>query len=277
MRHGNGGRVAATHVQCGVKSIRLIHWNAAEAVACAARLRAAGYAVDARPLDGPSALRALREQPPAAVVIDLTRQPSHGRDVALALRQAKRTRQVPLIFAEGEPEKVARIRALLPEAVYTSWRRIRGALRRVIAHPPVVTAVPPSLLAGYSGTPLPKKLGLKPNAVVVLQDAPDGFETTLGPLPAGATLLRQADGPRDLTLWFTRSRQDLARCVETMARVIDKGGLWIAWPKKQSGTASDVSQAVVRQEGLAAGLVDYKICAIDAIWSGLKFARRKAS
>ncbi len=276
MGRRNGGGVAATHVQRGMSSIRLIHWNAAEAEDRAPRLRAAGYAVDAKPLNSPAALRELRHQPPTAVVIDLTRQPSRGRDVALVLRQAKATRQVPLVFVEGEPEKVARIQALLPEAVYTSWHRIRGALRHAIAHPPAVTAAPASVLAGYSGTPLPKKLGIKPNTVVVLRDAPDGFETTLGPLPAGATLRRQADGPRDLTLWFTRSHKDLERCLKTMARVIEQGGLWIVWPKKQSGVASEVSQTDVREKGLAAGLVDYKICAIDATWSGLKFVRRKA-
>jgi hypothetical protein len=258
-----------------VLRVRLIHWKASEAEERAARLRAAGYDVAFDALDADS-LRELRQDPPAAVVIDLARLPSQGRDVALAIRHYKTTRHVPLLFVGGDPDKVSRIQEHLPDAVYTTWSRIRSSLKRAIAHPPAVTVVPQSLLAGYSGKPLAGKLGIRANSVVALVDAPRGFEKILGELPEGVTLRRQASGSRDLTLWFTRSRKDLERDIERMVPRAEKGGLWIVWPKKTSRLASDLTQGVVRGVGLAAGLVDYKVSAIDATWAGLRFTRRRS-
>jgi hypothetical protein len=130
-------------------------------------------------------------------------------------------------------------------------------------------------MPGYSGTPLPKKLGLAPGGTLRLHEAPDDFETTLGPLPEGARVLRAGRGPGDLGLWFVRSRRDLERGVARRAAGIPPKGLWIAWPKKASGVPTDVTESDVRDAGLAHGLVDYKVCAVDVVWSGLKFARRK--
>ncbi len=126
--------------------------------------------------------------------------------------------------------------------------------------------------AGYSGTPLPKKLGIREGSVVALVGAPAGFEEALKPLPAGAKLRRGAV-TCDLLLWFVRSRLELQKNVSRMGALAP--ALWIVWPKKASGVAADVSGTEVREAGLAAGLVDYKICALDSTWSGLKFAKRK--
>jgi hypothetical protein len=128
---------------------------------------------------------------------------------------------------------------------------------------------------GYAGTPLPKKLGIRASSVVALVGAPDGFEETLGELPEGVVLRRQLRGQPDVTLWFTRSRKDLDQGIERMGAFAEGGGLWIVWPKKSSGVTTNVSQGVVREVGLAAGLVDYKVCSIDETWSGLRFTRRK--
>lgn len=255
--------------------VRLIHWNAVEAEERAGRLRSAGYEVDCQQLDGGAALRQLRDDPPSAVVIDLSRLPSHGRDVAIALRKYKDTRHVPLVLVEGDPQKVARIRELLPDAVYTTWSDIGRSLESAIAHPPADPVVPGSVMAAYSGTPLPKKLGIKPSSAVSLVNAPQGFEETLGELPEGAVLQRQARDPCDVTLWFVRSSEELERGIQRMWPCAEQGGLWIAWPKKASGAVSDLSQAMVRQAGLDAGLVDFKVCSMDATWSGLRFTRRK--
>lgn len=255
--------------------IRLIHWNAAEAEERASKLRVAGYDVDYEQLN-PDVIRELRKNPPTAIVIDLTRLPSQGRDVALGIRKYKTTRYVPLVFVDGDPEKVAHIKQLLPDAVYTTWSGIHNSLKQAIAHPPRDPVVPQSVFDGYSGTPLAKKLGIKANSVVVLVDAPQDFEKTLGELPEGVKLSRQASGLRDLTIWFTKSREDLERHIERMVTLADKGGLWIVWPKKASRIVADLSQADVREVGLAAGLVDYKVCAIDATWAGLRFSRRKS-
>jgi hypothetical protein len=130
--------------------------------------------------------------------------------------------------------------------------------------------------AGYSGTPLPKKLGVKPGSRLVLFGAPSGFETTLGALPEGARLRRGGASAGDLAIWFVRSLADLRRGIAARAGAIPPGGMWIAWRKQSSGAASDVGEASVRQAGLAAGLVDYKICAVDHTWSGLKFQTRRS-
>ena len=255
--------------------IRLICWNAVETAEKAARLRAAGYGVASEPLT-PAGLRALRVHPPAAAVIDLARLPSQGRDVALAIRRYKATRRVPLIFVDGNPDKVARTRDLLPDATYTTWSRVRTSLKQAIAHPPADPIVPGSVMAGYAGTPLPKKLGIKASSVVGLVDAPPGFEKTLGRLPEGVTLRMQARGRPGLTLWFARSRKDLERRIKRMVPFAENGGLWIVWPKKASRIASDLSETTVRGAGLAAGLVDFKVCAVDTTWSGLRFTRAKS-
>jgi len=129
--------------------------------------------------------------------------------------------------------------------------------------------------AGYSGTPLPKKLGIKEGSVVALLGAPRGFRKTLGKLPAGARLRAQGDSRCTLTLWFTRSRVDLGRGMRKAVALAGQGTVWIIWPKQASGVATDLKEGMVREAGLAAGLVDYKVCAVDATWSGLAFARRK--
>lgn len=255
--------------------VRLIHWKPEEAAERALRLRAAGYSVNAAPFSG-AFLRELRADPPAAVVIDLSRLPSHGRDVAAAIRQSKSTRHIPIVFVEGEPGKLERVKELLPDATYTSWSRFRRSLKRAIAgarQEPVATE---STLAGYSGTPLAKKLGIKSEYSVALIGAPRDFETTLGELPPGVVLRRQARGRCDLIVWFCGSRAELEKRVDNLGRLAGPGGLWIAWPKQASGVSTDLTQPAVRAAGLAVGLVDYKIAAIDATWSGLRFTRRKS-
>lgn len=256
--------------------VRLIHWHAAEAAERADRLRAAGWEVVAEVPQGGSGVRAwVGETVLAAIVIDLGRLPSQGRDVALALRQYRPTRRVPLVFVGGAPEKIARVRRSLPDAVYSAWDDIGPALDRAVAEPPVDPVVPRSNLDGYSGTPLPKKLGLKPGGCLGLVAAPDGFETRLDPLPAGSVVRRDPDPPCPVTVWFATSRGEVERGLDAMAACAQAGCLWIAWPKKSSGMVTDLGEPVVRSLGLAAGLVDSKVCAIDATWSGLRFTRRK--
>ena len=132
--------------------------------------------------------------------------------------------------------------------------------------------------AGYSGTPLPKKLGIKPGDRVLLDSAPVGFETdTLGELPDGVVLHRRATrAPYDVVIVF---REDAATYRRRVARDITRtvapaGRLWVAWPKKAGGVVTDMSDHLVRSVGLEAGVVDTKVCAIDTTWSGLMFVRR---
>jgi hypothetical protein len=257
--------------------VRLIHWKAEEAEERVAKLRTAGFEVDYCEIS-PGAFRDWGKVLPEAFVIDLSRMPMQGRDVAMVLRGKKMTRHIPLIFVEGAPEKVERIKGNLPDAVYTSWGGIRGAIKSAIANPPVSPLVPASNLAGYSGTPLPKKLGIKPNSTVAMMGAPKDFEKTLGELPEGAKLKKQAGKICDLILWFVRMRAELYDRIQEMGGLMAASGatgIWIVWPKQSSGVPSDLTQNIVRETGLASGLVDYKVCSVDATWSGLKFALRK--
>jgi len=251
----------------------VVHGDPAAAAARLERLRAAGQDAELAPLDGATALRALRAAPPDACVIDLSRRPSFGRDLALALRSTKATRPVALVFVEGQAEVPARLRTLLPDATYTTWRAIRGALKR--ARTPARPVVPASRLAGYSGTPLPRKLGIKTNTTVGLIGAPVGFEVALGALPERARVVRTPRGRCDLLVWFATSRTEVERRIAALGARFGAGGMWIAWRKQGARSRSDLTQAEVRRIGLASGLVDYKICAIDATWSGLKFTRRR--
>jgi hypothetical protein len=129
-----------------------------------------------------------------------------------------------------------------------------------------------------TGTPLAKKLGIRPGDRVALLHAPDRFELeTLGELPPGVSLRRRARGPLDVIVAFTGERSALDRGLESWRRALDPaGGLWIAWPKRSSGVPTDLSDGSVREAGLATGLVDNKVCAIDATWSALRFVVRLA-
>jgi hypothetical protein len=149
-----------------VARVCLFHWNETEAARRAKDLEAAGNAVDVHTRFTPALLRALAESPPDAVVVDLTRSPSHGRDVAIALRTRAGTRSVPLVLAGGDADAIEKVRRHLPDAVYASWKSIGRAVAKAIASPPAEPVVPDSVLAGYSGTPLPQKLGIKEGSTV---------------------------------------------------------------------------------------------------------------
>ncbi len=253
----------------------LIHFDETEYEEHAQRLKRSNYEVVGLSGEGAAGLRAIGDDPPDAVVIDLSRLPSQGRAIGTALRQQKATRQVPIVFVAGDTDKVARVRRELPDATYTQWRSIREALRRAIARPPREPIVPGTMDA-YAGTPLPKKLGIKADTVLTLLGAPKGFERTLGDLRKSLRIKTIAGGHADVAMLFVTSAADLNRRLTSAARAASMGGrLWVVWPKKASGAASDLSQAIVRQAGLDAGLVDFKICAIDETWSGLCFARRR--
>jgi hypothetical protein len=136
-----------------------------------------------------------------------------------------------------------------------------------------VSATPPP--AGYSGTPLARKLGVKAGARVALVGAPDGFEATLEPLPEDAAVRRRLRGPQDVIVCFVTSSAALVKAMPRLQAAMSPAcGLWIAWPKRASGVPTDLTENVIRDEALAAGLVDNKVCAIDETWSGLRLVIR---
>jgi hypothetical protein len=130
-------------------------------------------------------------------------------------------------------------------------------------------------MAGYSGTPLPKKLGIKEGSRIALVNAPKDFESELGELPDNVEFVKRPTTSLDIILFFVLSERVLARdFAKLAARLTANGMIWIAWPKKTSGVVTDLSEQRVRQIGLNGGLVDVKVCAIDETWSGLKFVYR---
>jgi hypothetical protein len=130
-------------------------------------------------------------------------------------------------------------------------------------------------MPGYSGTPLPKKLGIKDGFRVCLVAAPAEVRTELKAPLAACKIVSDAKAPLDFAMLFAKSKAELAKEFSRISKSLDPAGmLWVSWPKKSSGVATDLDENMVRDIGLAAGLVDVKVCAVTDIWSGLKFVRR---
>ena len=217
-----------------------------------------------------------RDRPPAAVVIDLDKLPSHGRAVAVVLRSSKSTCHLPIVFAGGLEEKVQRAREQVPAAVFTAWPNAAKALRQVLKKAPAVAMPQPAYMQQFAGSSLVKKLGLKAGQRVALLGAPDAFEELLGELPDGAQLDGKLNSKTGMAIWFVHSRRELETEMEYLSMRMPPGAsLWIVYPKQTSRFKVDFTQNDVRGTGLAAGWVDYKICSVDSDWTGLKFARKK--
>jgi hypothetical protein len=259
--------------QANQKRAVLIHWKPEEGETHLPALRKAGWTAECLKPDGSAGLAGLRSNPPQAIVIDLGRLPSQGRAVGTALRQYKQTRHVPLVFVGGAADKLETLRRDLPDAVFTTWDQIVGALSDALRKAPDEPVVP-STMAGYSGTPLWKKLGIKAGSSLVLLKPPQGFREKLT-LPE-AVEVRDRAAASDRVLLFLRSSKDLERWFATAAKAVTgNSGLWLIWPKKTSGIDTDLNENLLRGYGLQHGWVDFKVCAVDETWSGLQFARKR--
>jgi len=248
------------------RRVVVVHFNPPNLDKRLARL--SGNDVESLTPRGPADLKALRERPPDAFVIDLDRRPSDGRSIGVMLRRYASTRPVPIVFAGGEEDQVARVRNLLPDATYVPWAAVVSGLK---AAKPVEKPVVPGTMDAYSQTELEPKLGVRDGTTVLLLGAPDGF---------GKALRRAAlldEGPAQIVLLFSPSVADLEREFDSAKAAIAPGGsLWICWPKKASAVQSDLDQTFVRRHAMDRGLVDFKVAAIDTTWSGLRFARKKS-
>ncbi|UCD19143.1 MAG: hypothetical protein JSU64_06920 [candidate division WOR-3 bacterium] len=257
-----------------MKRVLLFHKDPGEVDETIRELNKAGYRIVHADVS-PSALRGMKENPPFAVIIDLTHAPSRGRDVGIYFRHYKSTRGVPIVFVGGAPEKVVDVKKHLPDAMYTDWRMLKRDLKRAILNPPAAPTAPGSLLAGYSDTPLVRKLGIKPRAAITLIGAPHDFEKMLISMARGVAIRRRFGTQKNLIIWFVASKRVLQNRIDAISKKVGDPGLWIVWPKRGSHISSDLTQRSVRAAGLNHGLVDYKVCAIDDKWSGLKFSIRK--
>lgn len=249
--------------------IRLFHWKPAEARGCIDALAAAGHTAIYRPPTQHSSLSGWRDDAPDAFVIDLSRSPSHGRAIGMALRKSSASRALPLVFAGGVDDKVAVVRATLPDAVYTPWSAIADALAQAFAHP-VASPVVPAQMPGATHTALSKKLGIRPGMRVLTLHAPAAFAGWLGPLPDGAELVEKGRG--DMVVWFVETAEDLEADIARVARRADGRPLWIAWPKKRPDRApAELTMKVIMDVGAALGMSQYKVCALSEGWSAMVF------
>jgi hypothetical protein len=131
-------------------------------------------------------------------------------------------------------------------------------------------------MSGYSGTPLAKKLGIKDGSRIFLQDAPPDYMKLVSPLPQGAAVVSALDGNTDIIHLFALERNRLhAMLTQALKKMRHDGAIWVSWPKKSSGVATEITENVIRDVALPLGLVDIKVCAVNEVWSGLKFVIRK--
>ncbi len=219
---------------------------------------------------------AFKANPPAAIVIDLDRLPSHGKAVATVLRSSPSTRRIPLVFAGGAPEKVEGIRAALPDAVFAAWKTAPAAIRKAIKAGPANPAKPQPIMERYANTALSRKLGLPAASPCALIGAPEGFLEILEDLPEEFGFQSRIGKDTKLAIWFVRTAAEMALAIERASLQLPAGAsIWMVFPKRSGRLAADFTSNDVRETALALDLVDYKICAVDDDWSGMKFARRR--
>ncbi len=268
-----------------MKSVRLFHWRPSEAVVLLDALRDAGYGVIYHERSQAPSMREIRESGTFAIVIDLSRLPSHGRNMGAWLRGSKSARHIPLIFAGGDPVKIAAIRKDLPDAIYASHARLVETLRRVASgkiEAPKDPVVPKPMMTANPQRTTAQKLGIRAGIALRLIDPPGHYERVIGDLPGGVALIDvaviddSADDRMDasaITLWFVLDAGDLERGLSERRKLAAKSRLWIIWKK---GRGDGLNGNFVREAALKVGLVDYKICSLDPTWSGMLFAVKKA-
>ena len=255
--------------------LKLIHWDPEECKEKSTLLKSIGHKVDSESIRDKESFKRIKQSPPDVFIIDLSKLPSHGREVAVGLRHIKSTRNVPIVFTGGDPEKVEKIKLVMPDGIYTSWSKINTALNKAAKQLTTEKTVPVSMMDRYVNSPLTKKLGIKENCKVSLIGAPKDFKKILGDIPPNVKFYNLLKEGSDLIIWFVRSREEFDIKFFEILKSIEKNKLWVATQKKSSGIVTDINQNIVRQICLNEGLVDYKVCSIDKTWSGLLLNRRK--
>lgn len=255
--------------------VQLLHWKAEEARAYLDLLKAAGHTVNYEPEFGTGLLRRWRESPPDAFVIDLSRLPSHGREIAGVLRQSRATRHVPLVFCDGAQEKVARVRSELPDAIYCTRKTLRSSLRRALSARPESPVVPIEMVQRYAGRSAAQKLGIKEGSRVALIDAPRDRTKILGDLPKSVDFIENSAENANVILCFVENADSLQHWLSRLRGCAAGTKLWVLWRKGGSASRGDVTEQLVRESGIELGLVDYKICSVNEVWSALLFAQKR--
>jgi hypothetical protein len=255
----------------------LVSWDKTSLKARIVDLKNTGFDVISGVPKNRDFFKGIEDASPQAILIDLTRSPSQGRDVAVNLRIRKPTRFIPLLFLAGSPDAIDSIHQLLPDAIFCQWEKVDIEIQKALKNPLSNPLVPTSIFAAYHAVPLYKKLGIKQGMSLLAIHPPVDVDTFLSPLPEGIRISQNDSGKFDILLWFTKSQSELSNGIREIAARKDFKSIWIVWPKKTSSLVTDLTQQVVRKVGLDHGLVDYKICSLNDTWTGLCFARRKPS
>ena len=260
--------------------IRLLHWNATEASIYRDLLHTQRHHVEYDPEFRPGMMRHWRESPPDAFVIDLSRLPSHGREIAIALRQSPATRRIPIVFCEGAEDKVSRVRSDLPDAVFSIRSTLLSDLDRAIAQPPRDPVTPKAMMDRYAAKTTAQKLGIKESSMVALIDPPRNYLQVLGELPAGVDLTtvdlsEETPASTPVTLCFLDNCDVLQPTLSRVRELARHTKLWMLWRKGVHKTSRGINERVLRENAIALGLVDYKICSVNEVWSGMLFAAKK--
>jgi CheY-like chemotaxis protein len=251
--------------------VQLIHWNASEAQSTIKILQNAGFQVQHNAAYSSSLMRDWRQNPPAAFVIDLSRLPSHGKEIAIALRQSPKTKQVPLVFCDGTPEKREQLQKTLPDAAFCTASNLVTTLKTI--QPLASPVQPPAMMQRYGGRIPAQKLGIAAQTKVTVLNPPGNLSAVLGPLPADVEF---TDAGGAVTLCFIHSADELRATLSEVRGLAAQGKLWILWQKQGAPNHSGITDVLVRETGMDVGLVDYKVCAVDQNWSGILFAKRKS-
>ncbi len=251
--------------------VRVIHWKAAEVGPLLAALRDAGVEAEYDDCEStPELSRRIRQNPPDVIVIDISRSPSLGRSVAEWFHRTKALRDIPILFANGAQDKVAKLREVVPDAVCVDNKTLKATLGKVLKSRSFVAS--PIVLPHVEKTTA-QKLGIDKGGSVGVVDAPRGYLKALGELPDDAEVIEEPEAPPVTTLWFIHDPESFLDSLPKMWTIAARTRLWILWRK---GSTNGLTQVSIREAAREAGLVDYKICSVSKEWSGMLFARKKA-
>lgn len=254
--------------------VRVIHWREEEAGPLREAVGKAGFTVEYTAGRYAEIARAVKAAPPEVIVIDLSRLPSHGCETAIALRNAKYGRGIPFVFSGGAAEKVESVRRQFPQEQFADPDGIGAAIKTAIRNG-VQAAPPVAMMDRWAGRTVAQKLGIAEGMAVAVLNAPRDYASVVGPLPEGASLEEEPAVPLPLTLQFVADLREYQAVIPSLRRLAGRTRLWILWRKGGTGEFR-LTDKLVREFALEAGLVDYKICALGAPWSGMLFAVRKA-
>jgi hypothetical protein len=255
-----------------LSKVLLFHWKQEEVGELIRALKTAGYAALHNSRQKPPTRKEIAQSGAVAAIIDLSRLPSHGRYAAAWLRGSKSTRHLPLVFVDGDAAKVKVVQQQIPDAVYTSCARIGPALKGALRNPPLDPVIPRGMMESAPGRTTAQKLGIREGSAVRVIDPPADYRRVIGVLPKDASFGEDGSAPAAVCLWFVGEPAAFRAALRTMRRLAASTRLWIVWRK---GRRDGFNGNVVREGALSVGLVDYKICSLDAVWSGMAFAVKK--